>query len=87
MKYTFQVSYVTRKYVFYLRILLIVISFEMLTHSNKYILMLHLKKTPKRFQYLFLRIQIASYKKNELEIKGLLFNTTHPSPIHSAKLI
>lgn len=86
MKYTFQVSYVTRKYVFHLRILLIVISFEMLTHSNKYILMLHLKKTPKRFQYLFLRIQMLRIK-NEFEIKGLLFNTTHPSPMHSAKLI
>lgn len=54
MKYTFLVSYVTRKYVFYLRILLIVISFEMLTHSNKYILMLHLKKKhPKDFNIYF----------------------------------
>lgn len=86
MKYTFLVSYVTRKYVFYLRILLIVISFEMLTHSNKYISMLYLKKTPKRFQYLFLRIQMLRIK-NEFEIKGLLFNTTHPSQMHSAKLI
>lgn len=23
----------------------------------------------------------------ELQIRGLLFNTTHPSPMHSAKLI